>query len=36
VFDEMPALIWIFGIGACWMLGVLLKLAAGTAARLPA
>jgi hypothetical protein len=34
VFDEVPALIWIVGIGSCWMLGVLLKLAAGTAARL--
>ena len=36
VFDEVPALIWIIGIGSCWMLGVLLKLAAGAAARLPA
>jgi hypothetical protein len=36
VFDEVPALTWILGIGCCWMLGVLLKLAAGAAARLPA
>jgi hypothetical protein len=34
VFDEVPAAIWIIGIGSFWMLGVLLKLAAGTAARL--
>jgi hypothetical protein len=34
VFDEVPGLIWIIGVGSCWMLGVLLKLAAGTAARL--
>jgi hypothetical protein len=34
VFDEVPALIWIVGIGSCWMLGVLLKLVAGAAARL--
>jgi hypothetical protein len=34
VFDEVPALIWIIGIGSCWMLGVLLKLVAGAAARL--
>jgi hypothetical protein len=34
VFDEVPALIWIIGIGSCWMLGVLLKLVAGGAARL--
>jgi hypothetical protein len=33
VFDEVPALSWIIGIGSFWMLGVLLKLAAGTAAR---
>ena len=36
IFDELPALIWIIGIGSSWMLGVLLKLAAGAAARLPA
>lgn len=36
VFDEVPTLVWIIGIGCCWMLGVLLKLAAGAAARLPA
>lgn len=34
VFDEVPALSWIIGIGSFWMLGVLLKLVAGTAARL--
>jgi hypothetical protein len=34
VFDEAPALSWIIGIGSFWMLGVLLKLAAGSAARL--
>jgi hypothetical protein len=36
VLDEVPAPVWIIGIGSCWMLGVLLKLAAGAAARLPA
>jgi hypothetical protein len=36
VFDEVPALVWIIGIGCCWMLGVLLKLTAGAAARLAA
>jgi hypothetical protein len=36
VLDELPALVWIIGIGSSWMLGVLLKLAAGVAARLPA
>ena len=34
VFDEVPALIWIIGIGSSWMLGVLLKLATGAAGRL--
>ena len=34
IFDEVPPLIWNLGIGSCWMLGVLLKLAAGTAVRL--
>ena len=34
VFDEVPALTWIIGIGCCWMLGVSLKFAAGTATRL--
>jgi hypothetical protein len=36
VLDAVPAPAWIIGIGSCWMLGVLLKLAAGAAARLPA
>jgi hypothetical protein len=36
VIDEVPAPIWIIGIGCCWMLGVLLKFAAGAAARLSA
>jgi hypothetical protein len=34
VFDELPPVIWNIGIGFWWMLGVLLQLAAGTAARL--
>src|SRR5260370_18024348 len=34
VFDEDPPVIWNIGIGFCWMLCVLLQLAAGTAARL--
>jgi hypothetical protein len=34
IFDETPPLIWNIGIGFGWMLGVLLQLAAGTAARL--
>jgi hypothetical protein len=34
VFDETPPVIWAIGIGFGWMLGVLLQLAAGTAARL--
>jgi hypothetical protein len=34
VFDEVPPVIWNIGIGFWWMLGVLLQLAAGTAARL--
>jgi hypothetical protein len=34
VFDEDPPVIWNIGIGLWWMLGVLLQLAAGTAARL--
>ncbi len=33
VFDEDPPVIWNIGIGLWWMLGVLLQLAAGTAAR---
>ncbi len=33
VFDEVPPVIWNIGIGLWWMLGVLLQLAAGTAAR---
>ena len=36
VLDEVPAPVWIIGVGCCWMLGVLVKLAAGAAARLPA
>jgi hypothetical protein len=34
VVDEMPPVIWIIAIGFWWTLGVLLQLAAGTAARL--
>jgi hypothetical protein len=34
VFDETPPVIWNVGIGFGWTLGVLLQLAAGTAARL--
>jgi hypothetical protein len=34
VFDEAPSFIWNLGIGFGWLLGVLLQLAAGTAARL--
>ncbi len=34
VFDEVPSFMWNVGIGFGWMLGVLLQLAAGTAARL--
>jgi hypothetical protein len=34
VFDEAPPVIWNVGIGFWWMVGVLLQLAAGTAARL--
>ena len=34
VFDEVPPVIWNIGIGFWWMLGVLLQLGAGTAARL--
>ena len=34
VVDEVPPVIWIIGIGFWWTLGVLLQLAAGTAARL--
>jgi hypothetical protein len=34
IFDETPPLIWNIGNGFGWMLGVLLQLAAGTAARL--
>jgi hypothetical protein len=34
IFDEVPPVIWDVGIGFGWMLGVLLQLAAGTAARL--
>jgi hypothetical protein len=33
VFDEDPTVIWIIVIGISWMFGVLLQLAAGTAAR---
>jgi hypothetical protein len=32
--DEVPPVIWIIGIGFWWTLGVLMQLAAGTAARL--
>jgi hypothetical protein len=34
IFDETAPVIWNVGIGFGWMLGVLLQLAAGTAARL--
>ena len=34
VFDEVPPEIWNIGIASCWVLGVLLKLVAGAAARL--
>ena len=34
IFDETPPVIWNVGIGSGWALGVLLQLAAGTAARL--
>jgi hypothetical protein len=34
IFDETPAVMWNVGIGSGWALGVLLQLAAGTAARL--
>src|SRR5258705_8867526 len=34
VLDEIPPVIWNVAIGFYWMLGVLLQLAAGTAARL--
>ena len=34
VLDEIPPIIWNVAIGFWWMLGVLLQLAAGTAARL--
>src|ERR1700688_167280 len=34
IFDETPPASWNVGIGAGWALGVLLQLAAGTAARL--
>ncbi len=34
VFDETLSLVWNIGIGFGWLLGVLLQLAAGTAARL--
>jgi hypothetical protein len=34
IFDDSPAAIWNVGIGFGWALGVLLQLAAGTAARL--
>jgi len=34
IFDESPPAIWNVGIGFGWALGVLLQLAAGTAARL--
>jgi len=34
IFDETPPVIWTIGIGFGWMIGVLLQLAAGTAARL--
>ena len=34
IFDETPPALWDVGIGLGWMLGVLLQLGAGTAARL--
>jgi hypothetical protein len=34
VFDETPPVIWNVGIGFWWIVGVLLQLTAGTAARL--
>lgn len=34
VFDEAPPVIWNVGIGFWWVVGVLLQLTAGTAARL--
>jgi hypothetical protein len=34
IFDETPPVMWNVGIGFGWALGVLLQLAAGTAARL--
>src|ERR1700687_2430200 len=34
IFDETPPVMWNVGIGSGWALGVLLQLAAGTAARL--
>jgi hypothetical protein len=34
IFDETPPAIWDVGIGLGWVLGVLLQLGAGTAARL--
>jgi hypothetical protein len=34
IFDEAPPAIWNVGIGSGWAFGVLLQLAAGTAARL--
>ena len=34
IFDETPPVIWNVGIGFGWMLGVLLQLGAGAAARL--
>ena len=34
IFDEAPPVMWNVGIGSGWALGVLLQLAAGTAARL--
>ena len=34
IFDETPPAIWNVGIGFGWALGILLQLAAGTAARL--
>jgi len=34
VLDEIPPVIWNVAVGSWWILGVLLQLAAGTAARL--
>jgi hypothetical protein len=34
IFDESPPAIWNVGVGFGWAFGVLLQLAAGTAARL--